>query len=285
MLDSAFPCFRGLRERMSRVKGVGRFVVLVAVVIAALGAMMWTRRAPEAAADPQRLTYIATAQQQGVVGYRDPVGAISSDGRTLAFAEGRRLYEQPLGGGASTALAVAEGQIRHLVPDGLGAWIFEDTAAGARWWLASCGLAMTPAWRSHVMVSYVRGLFLVGLVAGLSVACGSEGSDGGEGGSGDGAGGPGSTGSSAKSSYQYQLQRVEVISDAAGKEAYQVKQFTFNLNVPMSSVNNPGVTEMRGVGMGTELTLREGENAVVGTANVGGSDEAVIVVVTARKVK
>jgi hypothetical protein len=42
---------------------------------------------------------------------------------------------------------------------------------------------------------------LVGLVAGLSVACGSEGSDGGEGGSGDGAGGPGSTGSSAKSSY------------------------------------------------------------------------------------
>jgi WD40 repeat protein len=127
---------------MCGVRAFIRLIVLIGLVAAALGAMMWTRRAPDAAREPPRLTYIATAQQQGVVGYRDPVGAISLDGRTLAFAEGRRLYEQPLGGGVSTPLAIAEGQIRHLVPDGLGAWIFEDTAAAARWWLASSRMPM-----------------------------------------------------------------------------------------------------------------------------------------------
>lgn len=92
-------------------------------------------------------------------------------------------------------------------------------------------------------------------------------------------------GSAIKSNYNYQLQRVEIISDVAGKEAYQIRQFNFNLQVPIANPNNPSAHQMQGVGMVTELTLREGENAVVGTANVGGSNEAIIVVVTARKVK
>lgn len=92
-------------------------------------------------------------------------------------------------------------------------------------------------------------------------------------------------GSAIKSNYNYQLQRVEIISDVAGREAYQIKQFQFGLQVPITNPNNPSSTQMQGIGMITELTLREGENAVVGTANVGGSGEAVIVVVTARKVK
>jgi hypothetical protein len=92
-------------------------------------------------------------------------------------------------------------------------------------------------------------------------------------------------GSTIKSNYNYQLERVEIINDVAGKEAYLIKKFQFNLQVPVAVPNSPTVSQMQGVGIVTELTLREGENAVVGTANVGGQNEAIIVVVTARKVK
>jgi hypothetical protein len=47
-----------------------------------------------------RLAWVATALQLGVVGYRDPVGALSPDGELLAYAEGRHLRVVPVGGGA-----------------------------------------------------------------------------------------------------------------------------------------------------------------------------------------
>jgi hypothetical protein len=78
--------------------------------------------------------------------------------------------------------------------------------------------------------------------------------------------------SNVKSNYSYQLERVEIVNDVAGKEAYQIRKFQFSLSVPISSPGSP-VAQMQHVGIITELTLREGENAVVGTANVGGSDE------------
>ncbi len=91
-------------------------------------------------------------------------------------------------------------------------------------------------------------------------------------------------GSLLRSSYSYELQRVNIISDAAGKEAYQIRVFKFTIGIPIVSAPGSPV-QMQSVGIQTELSLREGETAVVGTANVGGSDEAIIVVVTARKVK
>jgi Tol biopolymer transport system component len=116
---------------------VTRLVLLVAVVGAALAAMLLSSRRAEVA-EPTQLTYVATAHQLGVVGYRDPVGVISADGRRVALAEGRRLFETPSTGGARIELAAAEGQIRHIArgpaPD---EWIFEDTAASQRWWVVS----------------------------------------------------------------------------------------------------------------------------------------------------
>jgi hypothetical protein len=44
-------------------------------------------------------------------------------------------------------------------------------------------------------------------------------------------------------------------------------------------------TQYRDIGIITPLSLREGEMAVVGTTNIGGSDEAIIVVISVKRVK
>ncbi|MDH4065119.1 MAG: hypothetical protein OEW19_12020, partial [Acidobacteriota bacterium] len=80
------------------------------------------------------LTYVATAHQLGVVGYRDPVGALSPDGQHVAYAEGRMVSVVPTGGGTSPRLPAAEGQVRWV------AWLddehvlADDGGADARWW-------------------------------------------------------------------------------------------------------------------------------------------------------
>lgn len=111
-----------------------RAVVLAALLVSALAVMLWTR-SPQSAAAPPRFTYITTARQLGVVGYRDPIGVISPDGSTLAYTEGRHVRVLPIGGGAPRTLAPGDGQIRSL------AWIDnnrlagEDTGADNRWWV------------------------------------------------------------------------------------------------------------------------------------------------------
>ncbi len=67
--------------------------LLVLVLLAALSlAGVWSRSGPAGA---ERLTYVTTANQLGVVGYRDPVAVVSLDGSRVAFSEGRRLFESP----------------------------------------------------------------------------------------------------------------------------------------------------------------------------------------------
>ena len=117
-----------------------RLVFLLALIAAAAGAILWSRQRSTAPLleTPAQLAYVTTAHQLGVVGYRDPVGAISPDGRLIAFSEGRWLFEMPIGGGARVELAAAEGQIRHVAPHGSsGEWLFDGGDAGTRWWVAS----------------------------------------------------------------------------------------------------------------------------------------------------
>jgi Tol biopolymer transport system component len=136
---------------------------LSAFVIAGAGALILTRPrpAPEPVADTARLTYVATAHQLGVVGYRDPVGAISIDGGRLALAEGRRIYETPTGGGVRIEMAAADGQIRHLAPIGSGPeWLFEDTGSPTRWWAVSAGAPRRPLFGSRNEVRSAAGDFV-----------------------------------------------------------------------------------------------------------------------------
>ena len=110
-----------------------RAAVLAAVIAIALAVLPWAQPASRPADSP-RFTYVTTARQLGVVGYRDPIGVISPDGTMIAYTEGRHIRVMPIGGGAPQTLAAGDGQIRYL------AWIddtrlaAEDTGARTRWW-------------------------------------------------------------------------------------------------------------------------------------------------------
>lgn len=98
-----------------------RQLILFGIVIAAIVALLWARPSPAPAGDMPRLSFITTAHQLGVVGYRDPAGVVSPDGKRFAYSEGRYIRIIPIGGGAPVTLPPAEGQVRHL------AWTSNDT--------------------------------------------------------------------------------------------------------------------------------------------------------------
>ena len=87
---------------------------------------------------------MATAKQFGPVGYRDPAGAISPDGKWIAYSEGRFLRVRPIDGGPFVDLPAGEGQIRNITwrPDsgavltdgfrGQAGWALYDLAAHTR---------------------------------------------------------------------------------------------------------------------------------------------------------
>ena len=127
-----------------------RALVLFGVVVGALVALLWARPAAVPGGEPPRLTYITTARQLGVVGYRDPVGVISPDATRLAYAEGRDIRVLPIGGGVPSTLPAGEGQIRFLAWAGVNTLIAEDTGAKVRWWSYDLSTAdrvtRTPLW-------------------------------------------------------------------------------------------------------------------------------------------
>jgi len=74
----------------------------------------WAHRSDLDAPSGVALTWIADAHQLGPVGYRDPAGAISPDGKWIAYSEGRMLRVRPIGGGPSVDLPAGDAQIRNL---------------------------------------------------------------------------------------------------------------------------------------------------------------------------
>jgi len=98
-----------------------RQLILLTIVVGALVAMLWARSAAPPAVDPPTLAYVTTAHQLGVVGYRDPAGAISPDGKRFAYSEGRFIRIMPIGGGAPITLPAGDGQVRFLE------WTSNDT--------------------------------------------------------------------------------------------------------------------------------------------------------------
>src|SRR4029450_11435996 len=76
---------------------------------------------PPAAIESPPLSYVTTARQLGVVGYRDPAGAISPDGKRFAYSEGRFIRVVPISGGAPVTLPPADQQVRYLE------WTSNDT--------------------------------------------------------------------------------------------------------------------------------------------------------------
>lgn len=139
---------------------MSRAVTLVGV--AAVAAVAWwvgsergarpTASAPGAVRVPVT-TWVATATQHGIVGYRDPAVAIAPSGRLVAYSEGRTVRITPVAGGVDVATSRGEGQIRHL------AWvddrrvIVEDGGAAARWQLVEIGVGRAPLWPTATLES------------------------------------------------------------------------------------------------------------------------------------
>jgi Tol biopolymer transport system component len=133
-----------------------RWLLLVSLLAALSFAAVWSR--PRADAVPLRLSYVATAHQLGVVGYRDPLGVVSVDGSRLAFTEGRRLFASPLAGGVRAELASAEGQIRYVASGGPSDdWIFEDAATPERWWIVSSSASKQPLFGAKTEIATAAG--------------------------------------------------------------------------------------------------------------------------------
>ena len=116
-----------------------RQLVLLTIVVCALVALVWAQPGSPAAADQPTLAYVTTAHQLGVVSYRDPLGAISPDGKLFAYTEGRFIRVVPIGGGAPITLAPGEGQIRHLTWLSNDTVVAEDFTPTARWWTFRVG--------------------------------------------------------------------------------------------------------------------------------------------------
>ncbi|MBY0497935.1 MAG: hypothetical protein K2Y23_27325 [Cyanobacteria bacterium] len=116
-----------------------RVIGLLVIIAIALGAWWWwTQRATSSPAPAEalpQLTQLATAHQLGVVGYRDPAGAISPDGTRLAYAEGRFIRVAPVDGGAATTLAPGHGQVRYLTWSTNDTIVAEDATPDGRWWV------------------------------------------------------------------------------------------------------------------------------------------------------
>lgn len=146
--------------------------VLTLVGVAVLAAFAWWAGAqrgprpvtpPAGASGPLVTTWIATAAQHGIVGYRDPAVAIAPSGRHVAYSEGRTLRVAPAVGGADLATATGQGQIRHAVWIDDRRVIFEDGGAAARWQLLEIGAGAAPLWPAATLESTAGG-------SGLSVA-------------------------------------------------------------------------------------------------------------------
>ena len=90
-----------------------RPVALSALLLAA-GALLFfvLRPTPESAAE--RMTWVADAHQFGPVGYRDPAGAISPDGRWIAYSEGRFLRVRAADAGPLVDVPAGDAQIRNI---------------------------------------------------------------------------------------------------------------------------------------------------------------------------
>jgi Tol biopolymer transport system component len=116
-----------------------RSVILSGVIVAGLSAILFGRQAATSPVDLPQLSYVTTAHQLGVVGYRDPVGAISPDGMRFAYTEGRFIRVIPIGGGAPITLAPGEGQIRFLTWTTDATIVAEDVTPTGRWWTYRLG--------------------------------------------------------------------------------------------------------------------------------------------------
>jgi len=86
--------------------------------------------------------------------------------------------------------------------------------------------------------------------------------------------------------YDYNFNQVKLSIGENGEQVINVRQFNFEVTVPIpASLDAKAAVQYRSLGVKTPLSLRDKEYVVVGTTNAGSADEALIVIVSIRRVK
>ncbi len=90
-----------------------------------------------------------------------------------------------------------------------------------------------------------------------------------------------------KTGYSYRFGDIRLGTDTAGNEMVQIGKLSFGLRLPVivEKKDSGDVIDYRDSSIFTGLSLREGEKVVVGAANVGSSDEAIILVLSVKRIK
>ena len=94
----------------------------------------------------------------------------------------------------------------------------------------------------------------------------------------------------AMSRSSYRVRQVKLMTNSDGQSMVQLAGFNFAAQVavvtsgPVASANpTPPAFNYEGTNLSTDISVREGEPAVVGTLNAGPSGDAIILVVTAKR--
>jgi hypothetical protein len=92
----------------------------------------------------------------------------------------------------------------------------------------------------------------------------------------------------ARTFSQFKVRVVKLSKNAAGDSVVQMQGFNFGARIPiqvgqLAANGAPPVINYEPTGLQTDISIREGEPAVVGTLNVGPSGDAIILVVAAKR--
>jgi len=100
-----------------------------------------------------------------------------------------------------------------------------------------------------------------------------------------------STGSVSNPSFNdFSVNSVKLVRDSSGREFIRMDQFRFGARVPIQTAQTVASTGVgfpvinyEPTGLSTDISIREGEPAIVGTLYVRPSGDAIILVMTARR--
>lgn len=97
------------------------------------------------------------------------------------------------------------------------------------------------------------------------------------------------TSQSTPTFYNFTLRPVELRTDSGGRSIVNINDFRIGMKVPVVTSGNSGtgghpMIQYEDTGIMTGLSIREGEPVVAGTIYVGHEGDAIIVVLTARRI-
>lgn len=89
----------------------------------------------------------------------------------------------------------------------------------------------------------------------------------------------------------FQLRQIKLVRNSEGQSIVQMTGFVFNASIPLqvnlaavaANKPEPPIFNYEGTSLSTDVSMREGEPAIVGTLNIGPSGDAVILVVSAKR--